>query len=485
MIFQPTNITPSSFAGIGGGTVSVDDVISISWQINGNSPLKGFNFEIQENTFDSRIVYGEKINLTNSPIYGTDNKGNPQIYTYTDPGRTWGDEGLEDGKSYKLLITQYWGNVTWTGASFEGGESVVQYSPSVFITRTKPTLSIDQFVNNTLTVSSITQTFTATYAQAQGDSINWCRWQLASVQGNSYNVIEDTGEVNTGELLFTADGLFTGMNYAVMCTVETQSGVIASTGWMVFSVSYANNSSDITINLNYQNDSSILVEFDQIQNITDAYLYRSNNGVLQRVYTLDSSASMIKDYGLKSGESYTYEVVMKNASNQYTPVLESAAISVVYRAYFLIEAMQDAENENVFHALNVWTFGSNINAGSVSNNNSPNWLTNFTPYRLRQSSSRCGKSGTLQALLSNPNADSLSYSDSAKAQEALYNASLSKNSFFLKDTKGNLYMVHISAPIVQTINTKSNVQEISVSIPWEETGDASNVSLIQIPTNEE
>ena len=66
-------------------------------------------------------------------------------------------------------------------------------------------------------------------------------------------------------------------------------------------------------------------------------------------------------------------------------------------------------------------------------------------------------------------------------QESLYNASLSTNVFFLKDMKGNIYMVHISAPIVQTINTKSVVQQVSVSIPWEEVGDATNVSIIQTP----
>ena len=68
--------------------------------------------------------------------------------------------------------------------------------------------------------------------------------------------------------------------------------------------------------------------------------------------------------------------------------------------------------------------------------------------------------------------------------EALFQASQSRNTFFLKDMKGNLYNVHISAPITQTVNTKSSVQEVLVSVPWEEVGDASDIALIQTPLDE-
>ena len=68
--------------------------------------------------------------------------------------------------------------------------------------------------------------------------------------------------------------------------------------------------------------------------------------------------------------------------------------------------------------------------------------------------------------------------------DSLYAASLSSNTFFLKDMKGNIYMVAISAPITQTINTKSNIQEVTVSIPWEEIGSMKNIVLIQTPDDE-
>lgn len=1018
-LFQPTNITPSSFAGIGGGCVAASDPVSISWQVNGNVPMTDFEITIYRNNIASSVVTTRSEHFSDNPFYGTDSKGNPRFYTYQPLAQngvdrlTWADLGLTDGNSYKMAITQSWRE----GSTIK---DLQQQSPAVFITRTAPTLSINQFSGGSLTVDGLTQSFTATFSQAQGDGINWARWQFFKKNADSsYDLIDDTGKVNTFDLSYQADGLITGNVYSINCTVETQNGIIATTGnmdflvlyqtvnetnpvdytckkdssiliglgeiteitgvpssagslengalelestetitwsqyqsgnaigfkqplsilwkgdctrfkkvfedlsfskvyamdsyastgatylyvagevgydyvlrsyakqsdgsyeqisetiindlnistngtcvsanwlgrWVVvsglnavyafpvsngvlgnptifdlglvvayskfspdgkylivggtfgtnlysvtnqsisflssfqafgrgvpsFSCAISNNASfpfvalggygaqaliflfqisgstiqhvsslapnsnlntsyycqnllfgnspetnrvrifvggyyyvigyttmfnswfdideggnfyastnnafvdaaslsrvqnswkttpenlsvsylsdglgvyrfmeetaqveflyafremdlDVNTNINpcaffgdqdmafvgymigtngltvYEQNltqsSSITLEcgandyfikispytidispnyptgqttqfpikganvivgiswnnnnnytlsctflnaLGQMQNqsfrssvgtvgvvtsvelrgylktdflyiktgsiplenvtaipqpdddtylltnfsgqslnaisyagnASSSYLYRMENDRLRRLYRLGSAVYLIKDFGLKSGQTYSYEIVTETDSGDLLPALISDAICVKYNAYFLIEATQDAEFPNVYHALNVWTFGSNLQAGAVSNNNSPNWLLNFTPYRLRQPSSQAGKSGTLQALLSNP--QGLSYSDTAQMQEELYAASLSNNEFFLKDTKGNLMMVRISAPITQTINLKSSVQEVTVSVPWEETGNADDISLIQTPLDQ-
>lgn len=213
------------------------------------------------------------------------------------------------------------------------------------------------------------------------------------------------------------------------------------------------------------------------------FVYRLNNQILQKIANLPSNITQIRDFGVKSNQTYQYELVRMDANGEYYAPVSSQSVSPRMNAYYLIEATRDPQTENLYHALNVWKFGNNISAGSVSNNNAPTWLTNFTPYRFRQTTSRAGKSGTLQALLSNYDSLAFGYKDTAEMQEKLYAASLSQNVFFLKDMKGNLYMVHISAPIVQTINIKSTVQQVTVSVPWEEIGDASSASVIQFPTD--
>lgn len=1014
-IFQPTNITPSAFAGVGQGTVASADPVNISWQVNGNSPMTGYQIQIFQNNTASTLVYDSgKVTLA-TPFYGTDNRGNPVFFSYAPTNITWADLRLSDGNSYKLSITQFWGT----------DQSVKQYSASVFITRTAPTLTL-----NTVpaTIDAISYTFSATYAQAQSDAINWCRWVLTS----NGNTIEDTGEIETALVSYTYDGFLSGNTYEISCTVQTQSGITVETDLVSFSVFYGSDTAptlitptcmqdssfffnlgesttidgsatpsenygslanselilnegssvewsdgenDISLNitnpysfvwkgditllqqkledadfskvlgvevlydgqnakylfalgieseniviktytfngvsLSYSsviavssgsavsgfyglsvcaaenilsvylygevwtcsistNDGSLStpvnlnvptnvgnvqyakfmpswnvlivggtaktvfynvsdasveqsyseikdasnnsipsasIEFDQNKiflgafnssdaciyifdfntlsfdllysyspNVTGAnkeflctnlalaiepalpqsmvlfasiayswgstiqeqltnltveklafvfdyttgtlsdptsittpsysdllnfsnantwkiskngmfftdglamfsitypktnqnadlsflwylpneqnpnyysnpsafyeiydgtdtwvgiaygdaslkcgvkktaastilsinqspllavgnngiacgsvsfpimgdtaeirivpqgadiltfvwfwnrgtlatsaqqqistnkaqptitkitlngysktqyiwiktnqyierpsqsgdpdfdedtvflatfdlslsaryvlnpelsnFLYRLENGILRKIGMIPNVSFLIKDFGARSNQSYQYLIVQHGSGSMSTtyPLLKTEDVCMSLKAYVLIEATQDDQEPNVYHALNVWKFGSNANIGNVSNNNTPGWITNFTPYRLRQPTTRMGKSGTLSALLSNPTING--YQDTVQMQEDLYRASISSNVFFLKDPKGNLMMVHISSPITQTINNKTAVQEVSVSVPWEEVGDATNASIIQIETDE-
>ena len=74
-LFQPSNITPSSFAGIGSGVVAANENISISWQVNGNVPMTGFKIDIYQN--NTRVGGTDNIVIPSpNKIYPTDNKGN-------------------------------------------------------------------------------------------------------------------------------------------------------------------------------------------------------------------------------------------------------------------------------------------------------------------------------------------------------------------------------------------------------------------------
>nr|DAU13423.1 MAG TPA: Lactonase, 7-bladed beta-propeller [Caudoviricetes sp.] len=215
-------------------------------------------------------------------------------------------------------------------------------------------------------------------------------------------------------------------------------------------------------------------------------LYRvlPTSDTLEEVYEIPTKYNKIKDYGIRSGQEYSWEMFYFAGDSTYSKGIESGKMCRQFKSYTLLEGKQDDDFPNVYHIVKVWKFGNNLSVGSISNNNTPNWLTNFTPYRLRQPSSRLGQSGTLQALLSNYNQNENFYEDTIKISEELKKASISNNTFFLKDMKGNLLMVGISGPITQTINIKSKVQEITISVPWEEVGDAHDVSLIQLPDDE-
>jgi hypothetical protein len=211
------------------------------------------------------------------------------------------------------------------------------------------------------------------------------------------------------------------------------------------------------------------------------YLYRRNENDLKKILSLESGITSFKDFGAKSNSCYFYEVIGTREGEESFFVESENPIGSRFTSYYLLEASLDPTDPNLYHVVRSWRFGNNISAGSVSNNNTPSFLTNFTPYRLRQPVSLKGKSGTLQALLGNTVKGN--YNDYAEEMEALFGLSTTSNTLFLKDMKGNLYMVHTAAPIVQTINTATDKQEVTISIPWEEVGDAENVSLIQLPTD--
>lgn len=218
-IYQPTNITPSTFLGTSAGVIDADDNVSISWQVNGTSALMAFGIDIYENATASALVHHFGYSLVNNPFYGTDEKGNPRFYVY-EPGSTWATNGLSNGNTYKLKITQIWKNNP--GDSEEMQKQTYQNSDVIFVTRAKPSVSVSP---GSGTLSSVSQTFTGAYTQAQNDALTWVRWVLSDSEGN---VLDDTGTIYTGVLSYTYDGFFSGQTYSLKCTVQTSSGAAVS-----------------------------------------------------------------------------------------------------------------------------------------------------------------------------------------------------------------------------------------------------------------
>ncbi len=219
-LYQATNIFPSSFAGRGGGTVDARQPLTVSWQVNGNSAMTGYQIEIFQNTAASTRVYSSgRVDI--APFWGVDYTGKIRYFS-TDIQ----NPGLVNGyaSGYKLQITQYW----------DGG-SVQQASPSYFITRAAPSLSIRPFQNP---ISGRLADFSASYAQTQGDVLDWFQWLLCE-KGHEDDPLEDSGNIyGSGDIRVSYDGLFTGINYRVRCMVQTENGIQADTGWVDFTVQY-------------------------------------------------------------------------------------------------------------------------------------------------------------------------------------------------------------------------------------------------------
>ena len=226
-LFQPTNIYPSSLGELGNGTVDITKPLAVSWQVNGNSAMTAFSLTVCKNDAASTQVYTTGKLTEGCPFYGIDYAGNTVLFTHTIPADALSGANMENGQQYKLIIKQWWGETD--------AESVTQRSASVFLTRADPVLTVAA-IPSPLAVRKYA--FTATYTQAQGDTLNWVRWMLRAKSSDT--ALYDSGRIyGTAELRMEYDGLFSDTDYAVRCQVQTENGVQADTGWVDFRVAYA------------------------------------------------------------------------------------------------------------------------------------------------------------------------------------------------------------------------------------------------------
>lgn len=288
-LFMPTNITPSTLGALGSGTVDAGKDMTVTWQVDGQNAMTAFEIRIFGNTALSTQLYTTGKRTDGCPFYGRSAKGDAVLFAYTIPASALAAAGISNGNSYKLTITQWWTD----------SDSVTQQSASVFVCRSAPVLTINDF---TKPVAAKEMAWTASYAQAQGDPLTWVRWRLAAA-GDMDKPLYDTGNVATALLQFRYDGLFTGRSYAVRCTAETSNGVIADTGWMEFEVQY--DISDYTGIVSVcakREQSGVLVSWPGVYDIpgTATGDYTVENGVL----TINTGSV---SWGTVSGESMAFD----------------------------------------------------------------------------------------------------------------------------------------------------------------------------------
>lgn len=687
-LYQPTNIFPSSFAGVGGGVIDVTQPLTVSWQVNGSSALTSYQIQIYENTTASNLVYNSGQRAVNPPFYGVTSTGEVQYFTV--PIQPSALSGLSNGFSsgYKMVITQWW-----------NGGSIQQTSPSFFITRLSPTLSITPTPG---TVSSRSTTFSAAYYQAQGDTLDWFRWMLATIDDLD-NPIEDSGNIfGTEDIQVTYDGLFTNTQYAVRCMIQTESGQQADTGWKPFTVSYgvsdmsgyvtackspiegivvqwpkisyipgeANGTYNVaggnlnlpagsTITWDQRNGDSLDIStpwtlgwsgilpsggtspvwsisgdghtltFSVSQNaitlaldgailaqqaiqgivpgyvirmvltpreihvyypvatgglypsttlypsptlypmavslewtswsypltwvqpdiesitlygqqicnwiavvsgeisatelsqwltdldfepswdldtwflatfngtginagnitpsgdsISGAAVYRLKTGEqkLTHIADVDIGVSTIVDEGFHNQSEYTYYVFVLGSSTYVSAPLISNAITPMFWNWTVLDCTEDTSG--VFHLQAAHLFTNSVSTDSISNNNTPQMLQNFTPYPLRQPTSYNYNSSTLTGYIGVVDMTANQYIDTVDMAQALWALSVSQTPKFLRDRKGNLWAIQTSAAITMQTGDVQAQQPYFGSLPWAEVASSDGVSIIATPSDD-
>ena len=471
MLFQPSNITPDEINGT--GTVDVTQDVEVSWLVNGNSAMIAYEIAFYENNAESTLVYTTgKVTLVGSPFWGVNYDGT--VIPFSVVLDDLADNGLSNGNEYKMLITQWW----------SADDSVTQFTASLILARATPVLTMDAIPDP---LEDKAASFTATYSQAQGDAIKWVRWRIAYAD-DAENPFVDTGYIyGTGELQVDYDGFLTDNSYSVNCTVETENGVQATTGWVDFDVSYtlATTTAGATA-CQLANSSSVWVSWDRIESADGYSIMRQTVGEnrLIKIADVESTTGQIRDYSARSGQSYIYYVFPVGALAYLTEPMQTDIVKVQYWYWAIIEAEPVPGEKNTFSAEAGYYFKygqGGVTEGQISNNNAPQLSQNFTRYPTRQGITANYKTGTVSGYIGTINRSTVEYSDTVSQSEALFELSNTENALFLLDPKGHFLRIHTAAATTLTIDHKNKAMPQTVTISWVEVGSAENIHLIMYP----
>ena len=185
----------------------------------------------------------------------------------------------------------------------------------------------------------------------------------------------------------------------------------------------------------------------------------------------------ILDYAARSQQGpYTYYLYVLSSDKYINVPSISNAINPCFWDWTVLSCKENTDGSFVVESS--YRFGKNLQSGSISNGNQPGIFQNFTPYPTVMISPQNYQGGTLQSLIGI--IENGYYSDTIDLRDAIYALSTTTNALFLKNRKGDLLRVRPSGSITMETMDNTRAQAQSVSFPWVEVGDASNVAIYSL-----
>lgn len=472
MLYQPSNVSPDQINGT--GTVDITAGLDVSWRVNGDSAMTAYQIDIYQNDAASTLLYSTgKVALT-TPFWGVSYNGEIQYYTATIDATTLSGAGMSNGNEYKMLITQWW----------SANNSVQQWTASVFITRSVPSLALTAIPDP---VTSKQYSFTATYSQAQGEGMKWVQWEI-SEEGNESNPFLDTGPIyGTGELRVDYDGFLNGTTYVIRCTTESSNGIDVSTGWVSFDVEYAVSSAEGNVTACMLAGSPcVWISWDQVEAADGYSIMRRNvnESRLTLIADVEATTGQIRDYSAESGQTYIYYVFPVGALSYLTEPMISPRVAVQYWFWSIVEAEQIDDTGKNFSAVAAYNFrygSGGVSEGNISNNNSPSVSANFTRYPTWQGTTPNYLTGSVSGYIGTISNDRRTYSDTIAQSMALYALSNTTNALFLVDPKGHFLRIKIASAISIATDHKKKEMPQTATVSWVEIGDTEGLHIIMYP----
>lgn len=211
--------------------------------------------------------------------------------------------------------------------------------------------------------------------------------------------------------------------------------------------------------------------------LTGWAIYRREEGAAALVHVADvgyAERSVI-DCAAASQGTYTYYVFGVGETSFVTTALPSQPVTVCLWDWTILSCAE--ASEGVYRVEELFRFSLNVESGTVSNNNRPTLLDNFTRYPTVQMAPQLYQSGELSGYIGEVGANA-EYSDTLAKRDALFALALTQNTLFLKNRKGEVMQVFVNAEITCETQDNTRQQALICAVPWAETGSAEGAQIL-------
>lgn len=203
-----------------------------------------------------------------------------------------------------------------------------------------------------------------------------------------------------------------------------------------------------------------------------------NGSSLKYVKTLDPDDIFIVDYNVKWGQEYKYYLFPEYTKAMGSPFV-SNDVKACWTDWILLLCREEEGKKNEFAVEESFLFQLNTNSGQMNNNADVQVFKTYQRYPKvvkGQSNYLSGQLSSLVGYIGETDGE-LEYIEKLDMVDRLMRLNVDNRRKFLKDKKGHVWEVELTAPTSMEYMENVYRQPVTGSIAWTEVASTDNVSI--------
>lgn len=220
------------------------------------------------------------------------------------------------------------------------------------------------------------------------------------------------------------------------------------------------------------------------QNFVTGYsIYRRKGqlGKLQHIVDVEIDKTQVFDFSTESRQGpYTYYMFPVGETTYVTNPVISSPVTPCLQSWYILSCRKDERDRKQYWVNKIFSFGKNLDTGTVYNNNTPNVMSNLSRYPTYQMAPQRYQSGSLRSLIGVVGFDekgNWGYWNTKSMRDAIWELSTTEDTLFLRSMTGDFLRVQVAGSVGMWTNLDGKLS-IGTELPWVEVGSTDDVSVI-------